>query len=241
MESYDAFNQRIKSFALPELNLGSQDDFTPSASLSDKVSPDGEFRPFYGDTVVFDLDAPSKQALNRIIDRLYAEAPACFSQRLKPESLHLTLLDLVSGKERLSLVTAMTQHQEALANFAQQGAFATAPIQLISHNIFNMVDTSLVMGFLPKTAQDHQRLMALYQQVDQIHSLPYPLTPHVTLTYFNPQGFGSREIAELTECVNQLNQTSLDLTLVPEKLYYQKFQSMGEFDTVLKLDREDRP
>ena len=54
MESYQDFIKRISSFEKQELPLGI-DAFVPNSAMRDKVKPDNSFRPFYGDTVVFDM------------------------------------------------------------------------------------------------------------------------------------------------------------------------------------------
>ena len=55
METYKEFLDRINSFEKSEIDLG-DDYFKGSGSIPLKVNEDNSFRPFFGDTVVFNLD-----------------------------------------------------------------------------------------------------------------------------------------------------------------------------------------
>ena len=48
-----------------------------------------------------------------------------------------------------------------------------------------MVNTSLVLCFEPETDEDCQKLMSYYEMFQKVVPLSYPLTPHITLAYFN--------------------------------------------------------
>ena len=54
LESYEDFVDRT-GYQKAALQLG-EGDFTPDKRVLEKVSPDNRLCPFYGDTVVFDLD-----------------------------------------------------------------------------------------------------------------------------------------------------------------------------------------
>ena len=59
METYKDFLERI-SYQYPELLL-EEGDFKPDKRVYEKVDPDNSFKPFFGDTVVFDLDKRFKR------------------------------------------------------------------------------------------------------------------------------------------------------------------------------------
>ena len=70
---------------------------------------------------------------------------------------------------------------------------------MVSDRIVNMVSKSLVLLLRPKTEEDFELLTELYRRFDGIQSLPYPLTPHITLAYFRP---GMIDGERLNEAVN---------------------------------------
>lgn len=72
-----------------------------------------------------------------------------------------------------------------------------------------MVDTSLVMGLVPDREVDYVNLMSLCRLVDGVMPLPYPFTPHVTLAYYNANGFSAEEARKLKKLVAELNKCSV--------------------------------
>ena len=82
------------SHSLPE-----QSEFETNPNLLKKVSPEGEFLSFYGNTVVFLLEDRTKEILSALQSQLYMEAGEMLSQPLHPDTFHMTLHDLVNGTE----------------------------------------------------------------------------------------------------------------------------------------------
>ncbi len=113
--------------------------------------------------------------------------------------------------------------------------FEKAKIRMQSKYIFNMVDTSLVLGLYPADEEDYQKLMDLYYIFDNIKSLYYPFTPHITLAYYSIHGFDSQTAARLAETVGRLNENSMEIELNVNNLYYQKFRSMNDYVNVINL------
>lgn len=93
MESYSEFLNRINSFQKSELKLGTG-NFEVNPSLKNKVDTNNNFKPFYGDTVVFDLDNRTKDILCDYITKFYKAVPECFCERLVEDTFHMTLHDL---------------------------------------------------------------------------------------------------------------------------------------------------
>ena len=59
MERYEDFLMRVSAFEVAEIDLG-KSYFRGRASLGDKIDGENRLKPFYGDTVVFDLDEAVK-------------------------------------------------------------------------------------------------------------------------------------------------------------------------------------
>ena len=81
MENYEQFLRRIDEFEQPVFTLPNE-YFSINPSLKYKVDIFNKFRPFYGDTVIFELSDEIKAQAGGMIDALYREAGDCFSELL---------------------------------------------------------------------------------------------------------------------------------------------------------------
>ena len=238
METYQAFLDRINSFEHKEWSFA-PGDFMGNPSLAKKVKQDNSFQPFYGDTVVFDLDVTTKeQRLAKWLDILYTEVPECFCERLVTGTFHMTLHDLSNSdvfEEIEQEVIRNRKHVEKLRN--DLASFGT--IKMYSKCIFNMVNTSLVLGLYPADALEHEKLMTLYEAFNEVKERPYPLTPHITLAYYNVHGFDETSAKKLEKLVYQLNSGELgqemEIVLEAKGLFYQHFDSMNHYINVLSV------
>ena len=184
-------------------------------SVAVKVHPDNSFCDFYGDTVVFDLEEEDKTWLAALVQKLYDEVPACFAEAFPVSSYHMTLYDLSSGSRltsgsRLSsLIPELESNRQKLKEQLAARSLFSPKIKMRSSFIFNMVDTSLVMGLVPDREVDYVNLMSLYRLVDDVMPLSYLCTPHVTLAYYNADGFSAEEARKLKKLVAELNKCSV--------------------------------
>lgn len=234
MEKYKDFSDRI-SYQSAELQIGSG-DFTPDGRIYGKVNPDNSFKPFFGDTVVFDLDKRSKEKVSRLIDELYNAAPECFCERIKTGTIHMTLHDL-SASDDLSAVSAEVFGNEVdLLRVIKENPPEPRLIKMKTNFIVNMVSTSLVLALVPADEAEWNKLQELYDLIDKVRVCPYPfLTPHITLAYFNHNGFDERSARKLKAAVYELNKNGFIITLNTNRLYYQKFTSMNDYISVFRI------
>lgn len=236
METYQEFLDRIYSFEKKEIHYGDS-YFHGNPSISLKVNKDNSFQNFYGDTIVFALADAVKEALSRIVETLYQSAPECFCERLVPDTFHVTLHDLGNSSVLRDVAKEVFENELNVIRQKQTGAIqklANTSIRLKSTYLFNMVDTSLVLGLFPADEDTYHRLMGLYSMFDSVKKLNYPFTPHITLAYYNVHGFDSHAARILENTVNELNQ-KIDIELNVHSLYYQKFKSMNEYIDVICL------
>ena len=233
-ESYEDFCRRIYSFQKQNFSFGVR-RFNPNPSVENKVAEDGTFREFIGDTVVFDLEDSLKNFIQeKYVDPLYEVAFESFAEPFSVDTLHMTLHDLNSSAQKDSYVMEkMFETEIALAKRISETKFKKAIISMETTCVFNMVNTSLVLGLKPRTEEDFEKLMGLYYFVDDICQLPYPLTPHITLAYFGRKGFEGKELWQIEKVVNKMNQASFSMTISTDKLYYQKFVNMNEFMNII--------
>ncbi len=228
METYKEFLDRINSFEKSEIDLGN-DYFKGNPSIALKVNEDNSFRPFYGDTVVFNLDDATKQKLKKIVESISAVAPECFCESLVSSTFHMTLHDL-SNSPVLENVASELFHNELKALKIAEN-ITPHKIKMKSKYIFNMVNTSLVMGLYPADEEEYTKLMNLYYLFDDVKKLGYPLTPHITLGYYNVKGFSAESARKLENIVKELNANEMEfeIELDTKELFYQKFISMNDY------------
>jgi 2'-5' RNA ligase len=235
MESYNEFLNRINSFQKTVCELG-KDDFIVNISLQNKVDKNNCFKPFYGDTVVFDLDDATKMILSDYTSQLYKAVPDCFCEKLVKNTFHMTLHDLSNSVALEDTVMDCFNNEIALLQKLQDQPINSCTIKMESTCVFNMVNTSLVLGLKPINEDEYIKLMNLYNYVDGVRDLPYPFTPHITLAYYNGNGFTENEKSVLENVVNKLNGNRLEITLDTKELFYQKFISMNDYLSVFNFD-----
>lgn len=234
MESYIEFLNRINSFETSKMSLYC-DNFVPNSSVALKVNENNSFSSFYGDTVVFDLDDREKNILTEYIRIIYREAAECFCEQLSPSTLHLTLHDLSNSPILEDIAGSMKLNEQKLLSVLSKNKIPKQTIRMRSKAVFNMVNTSLVAGFYPTDETEYNKLMKLYETADEVRSLSYPLTPHITLAYYNRNGFDNSAVKKLEKTVSNLNGASFEIVLDTDKLVYQKFSSMNNYENVFFL------
>ncbi len=234
MENYEQFLRRIDEFEQPVFTLPNE-YFSINPSLKYKVDIFNKFRPFYGDTVIFELSDEIKAQAGGMIDALYREAGDCFSERLKNDALHITLHDLSNSSNVSDIGEDMFRNEIILLKYAQSGKIGKSTIRFETNYCINMVGVTIVLALKPKTREDYENLIALYGIADCVRALPYPLTPHITLAYFKYEGFSADKAERLCRIVNRLNKTKLEIEVSTDKLFYEKFTDMNNYYKIFPL------
>lgn len=234
METYRAFLERI-SYQNQELAIG-EGVFYPDQKLPEKVSYENRFKPFYGDTVIFDLDDKTKERVSALIDILYQSNSVCLSERLKTGTLHMTLHDLSASGSLAEVAPEVFQNEIKLLRVLKENPQKRRVIKMKTNFIINMVSMSLVLALVPANEAEWNKLQELYGLVDKVRMCGYPyLTPHITLAYFNYHGFEESAADKLRAAVYELNRCHFSLTLDTDRLFYTKFVSMNEYIPVFRL------
>lgn len=236
METYAEFLARINSFETNEIYYG-DGYFEGNPSIKAKVDWDNHFRPFFGDTVVFNLDDNTKSVLAGYLDKIYQNAGECFCDRLISSTFHMTLHDLSNSPDLYQVAPAVFENElKVVEKLSQTKKHKT--IKMRSKYIFNMVGTSLVMGLYPVDEGEYAKLMELYYIFDDVRTLGYGLTPHITLGYYNVHGFHPDSARRLEAVVRELNsKEAIEIELDIENLYYQKFRSMNDYINIINLGK----
>lgn len=238
MEKYTEFLDRINNFEkdnMEIINVLKNGYFYVNPQLTKKIDQNNHFSEFYGDTVVFDLEDSVKNTFVNIVNKLYETVPECFCEILIPDTFHLTLHDLSNAVTINEIAEETFENEIKLKKRLKSLKIDDEPIKMKAKNIFNMVNTSLVFGFFPADEKEYIKLMNLYETVDFIKKLTYPFTPHVTLGYYNINGFSEQSARKLELAVNEINKNKFQIELNPKKLIYQKFTNMNDYINIFNL------
>lgn len=230
-EKYEGFKRRVGKFETPEYNV--KDKYlTPSDAVREKVNEQNLLNPFFGDTVVFNFNNIIRKWIFEIISELYAKAPECFCEQFDENTVHLTLHDLSSSPVSKDVEADVWINEAKVREIKKH--IVVPEIRMKTNYIINMNHTSLVLAMVPVNRTEYEKLMQLYYLFDDVRSLPYKLTPHVTLGYYNRNGFDKNSILKLSGLVRELNRQCYFETILGD-LLYQHFTSMNRFETIIKL------
>jgi len=204
--------------------------FETAPKLVEKVGSNRDFKPFYGNTTVFLLDDQVKATLGRLQQELYDRAGWLLSRRLEPETFHMTLHDLANGPEKnAALEKAMARAEAGTRPLLEQWR-DLPPLRMQTTWLFNMVNTSVVLGLKPADEESWRRLDEMYTALEDVVRLGYALTPHITMAYFLPGTYTLEQVQRLSAA---LRSVELEITLDIKNLVLQTFSDMNHYDTVL--------
>ena len=202
-------------------------DFSTNLNLIKKVSSTGALLPFYGNTVVFDLAEATKKALLSLQEELYKNAGWMLSQKLDPSTFHMTLHDLMNGPELTDDLKCRMLEAEVKAKSIMETWKGQTPLRMKATWLFNMVNTSIVLGLAPVDEESWRRLDEMYAALESVVHLGYALTPHITMAYFKPGIYTQYDLNYLRRAMRPVE---LEVELRVEDLHYQVFQNMNYYE-----------
>ncbi len=216
---------------------GVQGTFPTHEGLKLKVNPDGTFPPFPGSTVVFRPDRTCLQVVLQMQRVLYhhLDGSGMLAAPLPASTMHMTLHDLISPETASGSAEEYEQEVEnSLRDAAEivediRKQYAGKTMAMTADRIVNMVSKSLVLLLRPRTEQDGELLEALYHRFDCIRPLSYPLTPHITLAYYQPGLLDGDLLAEGIDLAGTRPGESPVFTFYPEALTVQRFHDMQHY------------
>lgn len=209
-------------------SLPEEGDFSTNPNLRKKVDEKGRFLPFQGNTTVFLLDDETKAKLQSLQQSLYDAAGEMLAGKLEPATFHLTLHDLVNGPEGTpgleeNIAAVKTRVKQMLARW--QGM---PPLKMHTTWLFNMVNTSIVLGLAPADEDSRSRLDKMYESLEEVVRLGYAMTPHITMAYFLPGTYSQEKISSLRAALKPVD---MNVELRVEDLVYQIFRDMNHYKT----------
>ncbi len=228
LETLDEFRSRTGSFNQNSLPVGK--DMETNASLTRKVSCEGRMLGFGGNTIVFCLLSEVKEKIHVIQRRLYEVCGDILADPLATDTFHITLHDLVNGSLSAKLEQEILCIQRSAMKLANDISAEGRHIRMQSTFLFNMVNTSMVLGFEPVDEESCRILMEYYERFQNVVRLDYPLTPHVTLAYFKPGRIHMEQVGRLQSVIDfAKTQEKIHTELLGEMLEYQIFSDMNHY------------
>lgn len=204
-------------------------EFVTNPNLRKKVDEAGNLLPFRGNTVVFLLEDPVKEQLCLLRESLYRAAPEMLASPLQTSTFHMTLHDLANGVPgQQGLEGYMAETREAAERILPHWK-NDPPLRMKATWLFNMVNTSIVLGLTPADGESWQRLDGMYTELESVVPLGYALTPHITMAYFRPGTYSPDQVQRLASA---LRNVELEVTLAMENLVLQNFSDMNHYETV---------
>ena len=100
------------------------------------------------------------------------------------------------------------------------------PLRMRATCLFNMVNTSVVLGLAPADGESWRRLDGMYEALEEHFRLGYALTPHVTLAYYANNICTGGMLQPLREA---LGPVELELDLPMDGLEFQYFTDMNHY------------
>lgn len=229
MENLKQYRQRTGEFM--QDSLPHEGIFMTNQNLAHKVKADGKFRDFYGDTIIYVVEDEVKGRIGRIKRQLYMGCSDMLAAPLDDDTFHITIHDLSSGQDSSALEKQMEQNYhkwEQILDVIRQKDRYPARVRAVS--VFNMVNTSVVLGLEPADEASCRRLMELHGMFQNIVRLDYPLTLHITVAYFRPGNYSDGQRRNLARMFSELNRNlDLELCLTYERLRYQRFHDMNNY------------
>lgn len=228
MEHLEQYRQRTGDFMMHSLSYTGTLETNPN--LRKKVNEQGNFCPFFGDTIVFQLDESVINLVSHMQKKVYQNCGYMLAAPIDTSTFHVTLHDLSNGNVLQDLSHKMEQNRQQAHEILQKRDTQSQPIRVRTVGVFSMVNTSVVLGLEPADDASCLRLMKWYERFQTVVPLNYPLTLHITLGYYKPGVYSNEQREHLAQVFSEINQTCGHVfTLDENKLVYQRFDDMNRY------------
>ncbi|MFR3289000.1 MAG: hypothetical protein ACLTSG_01125 [Lachnospiraceae bacterium] len=138
----------------------------------------------------------------------------------------MTLHDLVSHPELTGELLRRMEEARTLVEPLLERWRCGPPLRMRATCLFNMVNTSVVLGLAPADGESWRRLDGMYEALEEHFRLGYALTPHVTLAYYANNICTGGMLQPLREA---LGPVELELELPMDGLEFQYFTDMNHY------------
>ena len=228
METLNQMQKRIQAFSFHSLYCREDGCFETNPNLIHKVNEEGKLKPYYGNSMIFELKDDNVLSLCKVLCQQINQSEM-MAEPLQQHTMHMTLHDLVNGAS----LEDIAQNKEAVGQQAMQVLERLPKFELKMKpvRVYSMNQTSIVLGMEAINEEHHQVLMHLYEAFQKIYPLSYPLTPHITLSYYRPSIYPKEIVLQLQEYMRRANDLNRNIiiTLKKENLKLLQFKDMNHY------------
>ena len=228
METLNQMQKRIQAFSIHSLYCREDVSFEPNPNLIYKVDETGALQPYYGNSMIFELKDDKLLSLCQTLCHQVNQSEM-MAEPLLHHTMHMTLHDLVNGANLVDIAQIKAeigiQALEVLNNLPK------FELKMKPVRVYSMNQTSIVLGMEAVNEEHHQTLMRLYEAFQSIYPLSYPLTPHITLSYYRPNIYSKEAVLNLQEYMRRANDQlkRVEITLKIDDLKLMEFISMNQY------------
>ncbi len=245
-DTYQVYVNRVARLTLPEAYLSQLELIQESPKYQLQASGQRRAVPFPGYSIITppaEVDTENLgfyQTLQAVQQQVSDSLDSNFFIPIPPESLHLTLADLIWDSAYRDAVKTPGFEQKLQAAIAQ--SFETLKLdynQPIRWQVFGLIVMTRALGvcLVPRDEASYNQILKLRRAVYQNHSVmaagieqQYYLTAHITFGYFGeiPKDLDREKLTEqFTQINQQLLDDPLDFTVKAAEL--RKFEDMTRY------------
>ncbi len=203
-------------------------------SLTDKVDLEGNFRPFFGDTVVYTLSSADQKLFYSYQQKLNASFSDLFAEPLDYHQFHITIHDLDNSPNLKDIRQKMISNKEQCKAILQRlRSSGPIDIDLKSTFLFPSRKTALLMGFVPESKRSYRKLLEVYNLFEQVRMLDYWPHLHVTINYFKPELPSDDMRESFYQYCHQISADPVRLKLDLSRIVYQHFSDMNHYIDII--------
>ena len=113
----------------------------------------------------------------------------------------------------------------------------TDTLHMTLHDLTSSIEKSKIEHEMDNNLNKLKELLKKHPNViDSVKELDYKFSPHITLAYFNRNGFDIESVNKLTNTVRKLNsECDFDVILDTKQIFYQRFENMNCYENLYKF------
>jgi len=202
--------------------------------LKAKVSPEGKYLPFAGDTLLFPAPEDLKRWATEVQTQLFSSFQDVLAFPLSPHFFHITMHDLFNPLEK-----GKSSREEEVRKILPQllERCKTQTIQLRAVSVYSGGSVAIGIGFIPHNEEDYHTWKRLRSPFDSL----FPSDPlfhiHLTLDYYRPVAVPPTRQAALQQWLamqtRNLREHPKTFPLQLSTLQHNRFSDMDHYQPIL--------
>ena len=208
--------------------------------LQAKVSSQGKMQGFYGDTIVYPFNEKQINTYFQIQKEILSQVDF-LAEPLDVNSFHITIHDLVNGKDQNVLKNEMKENTKQVERiFTRLRSYLErfpehSQVKLEATYYYPSFRTTFLLGFIPVDDYNFRKLINVYNLFEEVKYLDYWFRPHLTFAYFKPVKPSHQQIKNLWQIFDRLNPPKLYIDMDLNDIAYQHFEHMNDYKNIYQV------